>query len=120
MSTSWSSIHAIAVSRGKRWLAAGDDSGRIAVWTVGSLVEMLNVVLPVGDVRDLAFAPDELSLAVAGGNGRLMILDVTTGASSHTFVGDFPIKCCAYTSDGTIVVAGDTAGRVHRLRIAGS
>ncbi|MEH1978728.1 MAG: hypothetical protein V7L27_05560 [Nostoc sp.] len=36
-----------------------------------------------------------------------------------TFTGEYPISCCAVAPDGVTIVAGDTSGRVHFLRLQG-
>ncbi len=49
----------------------------------------------------------------------LKVWDFKTGKLIATFNGDSELKCCAVASDGVTIVAGESSGRVHFLRVEG-
>ena len=58
--------------------------------------------------------------AVSGSDDKtLKVWDLTTGGVVATFAADYPLQCCASSTRAETLVAGDTSGRVHLLRLEG-
>ncbi|MEG3978275.1 hypothetical protein QT970_27210, partial [Microcoleus sp. herbarium8] len=70
-------------------------------------------------VYAVAIAPDGLTAISASDDKTLKIWDLLTGKEVASFSGDSPFKGCAVLPDGVTVVAGDSSGRVHFLRLEG-
>jgi WD40 repeat protein len=49
----------------------------------------------------------------------LKVWDLATGEVVATFAADYPLLCCASSHRAEALVAGDTSGRVHILRLEG-
>jgi WD40 repeat protein len=49
----------------------------------------------------------------------LKLWDLATGRVVATFAADYPVLCCACSPRAETLVAGDTSGRVHLLRLEG-
>jgi hypothetical protein len=64
-----------------------------------------------------AFGPDgRLALSVAG-DRSIRLWDVLTGAEIAHWQADAPLFCCAFHPDGRGVIAGDSMGNLHWLRL---
>jgi WD40 repeat protein len=70
-----------------------------------------------GLVFDVAVTADGRRAATASADATVRIWDLTTGSNVATFTGDSYMSCCALTFDDRGVVAGDTLGRIHVLRL---
>ncbi|OLF09673.1 hypothetical protein BLA60_17925 [Actinophytocola xinjiangensis] len=105
---------ALAFSPNGDYLAAGDASGRVALWD-GQLTQHLGVLTAPDTttyqyVSALAFSPDGQTLAVAADEGTLQLWDTTTHlriGSSLPTPGD-TVRALAFSPDGrTLHAAGD-------------
>ena len=70
-------------------------------------------------VRAVAIAPDGKTAVSASDDNTLKQWDLETGKEISTFIGDSPIICCAVSPDGLTIIAGESSGRVHFLRLEG-
>ncbi|UUO13555.1 MULTISPECIES: WD40 repeat domain-containing protein [Aphanizomenonaceae] len=55
----------------------------------------------------------------ASDDDTLKVWDLHTGKELSTFTGESSIFCCAVNPDGLTVVAEESSGRVHFLRLEG-
>ncbi len=70
----------------------------------------------------VAIAPDGKKAVSSLGDGTLKLLALEIGKEISiisTFISDSPIGCCAFSPDGLTIVAGESSGRVHFLRLEG-
>ncbi|MBZ3901465.1 WD40 repeat domain-containing protein [Streptomyces griseiscabiei] len=109
-------IGALAFAQDGSLLAAGDSTGRVALWDgdVRRRAGILHNVFPAPldyvreGVRALALSPDRRTLAVAGDGGELQLWDTSTRqplGGLLTTPGD-PIDTLAFSPDSTTLYAG--------------
>lgn len=65
----------------------------------------------------MAITPDGRQVVSASADQTLKVWDLNTAAMLTTFSADARLLCCAVTPDGAAIVAGDTLGNVHFLRV---
>ncbi|MEH1921859.1 hypothetical protein [Nostoc sp.] len=70
-------------------------------------------------VLGVAVTPNGQQVISASSDKTLKVWNLATGEVIATFTGEYPISCCAVAPDGMTIVAGDTSGRVHFLRLQG-
>ena len=56
---------------------------------------------------------------ISGSGKTLKVWNLETGKLIASFTGESSITCCALAPDGKMIVAGETSGRVHFLRLEG-
>ncbi|MBD2562317.1 MULTISPECIES: WD40 repeat domain-containing protein [Nostoc] len=66
-----------------------------------------------------AIAPDGKIAVFGSTDNTLKVWDLQTGKEISTFIGESSIYCCAVSPDGLTIVAGESSGRVHFLRLEG-
>ena len=67
----------------------------------------------------LAIAPNGKTAISASEDRTLKIWDLLSGKEVASFSGEDAFYGCAFAPDGVTVVAGDSSGRVHFLRLEG-
>ena len=114
-------VPALAFAPDGHTLAAGDNTGTIALWDVRSPTNPRQLEAPLtshtGPVNSVAFSPDGHSLATGSADGWVVLWDVRNPAgprqlgqpfSSHTgFVGEV-----AFAPDGHVLAEGGNGGAV--------
>ena len=70
-------------------------------------------------IGHVAILPDGRRLVSCGDN-TIRIWEIATGSCEATFTADSTLWACAYTPDGSVIVAGDLAGQMHFLEFVGS
>ena len=73
----------------------------------------------MSSVRAVAIAPDGRRAVSAAGDRTIKLWELTAAHIVSTFTPDGSPSCCCVAGDGITVVAGDSLGRVHFLRIEG-
>ncbi len=91
-----------------RRVAAGNGSGIVRVWDFASQHLLATMKGHFGEIHDLAFFPDNRTLAV-GGTGPIRLWDIETGQECLTLpVPDYKIEQLAISADGqTLFSRGD-------------
>jgi WD40 repeat protein len=64
-------------------------------------------------------SPDGTRAVSGSCDKTLKVWDLITGGVVATFAADYPLRCCASSPRAKTLVAGDTSGRVHFLRLEG-
>jgi len=70
-----------------------------------------------GWVNAVAVTPDGRRAVSASYDQTLKVWDLERGEVVATFTGESSILCCAVGPDGVTIVAGESSGRVHLLRL---
>lgn len=68
-------------------------------------------------VNAVAITPDGKRVISASYDNTLKLWNLETGEEIATFTGEAPFLCCAVAPDGVTIVAGESSGRVHFLRL---
>jgi WD40 repeat protein len=102
---------------GKRALFALHDKATLALWDVekGLLLKALGLG-EYYNVKSLT-VPLDGDHVLSVSFEILMLWDLSTDQIIATLHGDSVFTCCSVAPDGKTIVAGDSAGRVHFLRI---
>jgi WD40 repeat protein len=105
-------LTAIAAAPDGTWLAIGTDEGTIQIWNVANGTQRAEFAGGVGTVLGIAAAPDGTRLAACGEVG-VQIWDTATETPVALIRTDAPLRACAWTADGSGVVAVGDAGLYH-------
>jgi|GEM_PF-2038949 len=110
-------IHAVAVtSDGKTAISASDDKS-IIVWDLqtGNRINVLREHAKA--VRGVAISQDGQRIVSASEDATVKVWNLKSGELTASFTVDSALNCCAISPDGLTIVAGDSSGRIHFLRL---
>lgn len=68
-------------------------------------------------VNAVAITPDGKRVISGSYDNTLKLWNLETGEEIATFTGEAPFYCCAVAPDEVTIVAGESSGRVHFLRL---
>jgi WD40 repeat protein len=109
----------VAISRdGRKALSASKD-GTVKLWDLDRGIELLKLDAHSGWVVAVAFGREDEWAASVSVDGDVRIWDLRDAASLEKerllayYPTEAPLFSCAVTPDGDMIVAGDTAGRLH-------
>lgn len=68
-------------------------------------------------VTSVALSADGCRGLSGSNDNTLKLWDLESGESTTVFSADAPVGCCAFSHDLDLIVAGDTLGRLHILRL---
>lgn len=110
----------MAFSRDGRYLATGDQEGRLLLWNMdqGKLARVLEHG-PDQGICALAFSPEADYLAIGTDGGSLWLWSVSSAGSPPEILleGSEALLTLAFSPDGRCLVSGDALGRVHYWEI---
>jgi len=111
-------VRSLAVSPDGAYVAAGDETGVVRLWTIGgTLAEELGKHTDV--VRDLVFTPDGTRLVSAGGDPVVLVHPIPSGAPIELRGNAEGVKDLDVSADGTWVATAGIDGTVHVWPIGG-
>lgn len=99
-----------ALPDGKRVLSASWD-GTLKLWDLATGACLNTFHASSGSISTIAVLPDGRRALAGGRDWTLSLYDLNSGIRLAQFPLEATILCCAVA--GTVVVAGDTAGRLH-------
>ena len=106
-------VRAVAISRDGKLLALG-AGGEVALWDLTTKRTL--TVLPIAAGRGLAFSPSGSPLALASRGGRggpgVDLWDVNAGKLTATLTHPSPVRCLAFSPDGTLLATFDDKGTI--------
>jgi WD40 repeat protein len=114
-----SRVNAVAISADGKLALSGSADRTLKLWELDTGREVYALSGHSSRVNAVAISADG-KLALSGSvDNTLKLWELDTGRVLATFTGESPFICCAFAPDGVTVVAGDTSGRVHFLRLEG-
>jgi WD40 repeat protein len=101
---------------GKTAISASRDK-TLKIWDTETGTEVRTLTGHTDSVHAVDLAPDGNTAISASRDNTLKIWDLLSGKEIASFSGEGSFKGCAISPDGVSVVAGDSLGRVHFLRL---
>ncbi|MBY6019354.1 SUMF1/EgtB/PvdO family nonheme iron enzyme [Halomonas denitrificans] len=94
-------LSALTANHNGRRLALGDIGGGLSLWNLATRTKVSEQKLLRGRINDMAYSSNDRFLAVAGGNGELVLLDTEAG-EPHTLShpSAHGITALAFSPDG--------------------
>ena len=95
-----------AISDDGKWLAAGDQKGRVRIWSLTDGREVVMLPAERGRVTQLAFAPNSSLLATTSYSGDVDLWQLPDGKSKKSLkISKQPIARLAFLTDNLLAVA---------------
>jgi len=113
------SVNAVAISPDGKFAVSASDDSTLKVWDLASGQELKTLTGHTNSVYAVAISPDGNFAVSASEDNTLKVWDLDSGKEIATFAGDSFLNCCAIAPDGVTIVAGESSGRVHFLRLEG-
>jgi WD40 repeat protein len=111
------SVETVAVAPNGQFIVSGSADKTIKIWSLETRENLFTLVGHRDTVNSVVVTPDSQRLISTSLDNSLKVWDLQTQQVIATFVGDSRINCCAVASDGVTIVAGESSGRVHFLRL---
>ncbi|MBI2806978.1 MAG: serine/threonine protein kinase [Planctomycetes bacterium] len=105
-------IHSVAVSKDGKVAAAGMD-GLVRIWNRARTSEAISFRADPQAVYDVTFAPDGLTLATAGHNGRVSLWNSSGGLETFSLSALGSVKAVAFNPKGSFLAAASPRGEVR-------
>jgi WD40 repeat protein len=101
---------------GKRAISASDDKS-LRLWDLESGAQLRTFEGHTGSVNSVAISPNGLRAISASDDKSLRLWDLTSGSCLLLLNSEAPFYSVAITSNGKLILAGDSAGAVHFIAI---
>ncbi|WP_228369600.1 NB-ARC domain-containing protein [Methanothrix harundinacea] len=111
------SVSAVAVTPDGRKAISACDDRTLKVWDLERGEELRTLKGHSDWVNAVVVTPDGQKTVSASDDQTLKVWDLGKGEVIATFTADGPILCCAIAPDGATIVAGESSGRIHLLRL---
>jgi WD40 repeat protein len=112
-------VYSCAFSPDGRLALSTSGDGTLRMWDVASGQSVCVLEGHIARVSGCAFSPDGRLGLSASHDNTLRLWDVATGSEIACWHADAPLYCCTFHPDGRRVIAGDSLGNLHWLRIEG-
>ncbi len=109
----------MTVTPDDKYVISGSSDKTLKLWELATGQELRTLTGHSSSVNAVTVTPDGKYVISGSDDNTLKLWDLATGECIATFTADYPIKCCAVAPDGRTIVAGDSSGKVHFLRLEG-
>jgi WD40 repeat protein len=112
-------IESIAVTPDDRHvIAAAGKEVKIWDWQRGVILKTLTCNnSDYSEVKAVAVSPDGKCLVSTSSDGTIAVWDLSSGQVMTRFKAESGMRCCAFSSDGRTIVAGDFSGQMHFFKL---
>ena len=103
-------IRAVAISADGQWIAAGDEKGRVRIWTLADQQEVVAIDAHQGHISQLAFSPDSKLLATTSYSGDVDLWQLPDGKKLKRLkMSQQEIPALVFVSNTQLASAADEA-----------
>ena len=105
-----------ALADGKR-IISGSADGTLKLWDLETESVLRTFTGHTGFVTGVAVTSDGLRAVSTSEDQTLKLWDLAEGTVIASFTGDSQLRACAVTPDNRTIIAGESSGRMHFLRV---
>jgi WD40 repeat protein len=109
-------VDSLAVTADSAHAVAGSHNGPLQVWDLRTAQRVYVLKRHSKNTYGAVLTEDRQHTMSCSGD-EVIVWDILTGEQLCYFRGDVEFSCCACTVDGSILLAGDSAGGVHAFRL---
>jgi WD40 repeat protein len=111
-------ITALALTQdGQYAVSASFWDGQIKIWQLNSYTEIDTLSSYNDFLTSVAITRDGRYLISTSKDTTLKVWNLSTRKEMARFTADNDLRCCAVSPNGQTIVAGETSGRLHFLRL---
>jgi WD40 repeat protein len=111
------SVNTLAVTNDEKWVISGSWDDTVKIWNLETGKEQLTLIGHTRWVRAVAVTTDGKRIISTSLDHTLKVWNLQTGEVIATFTGEGYILSCAVAPDDLTIVAGDSSGMVHFLKL---
>ena len=98
-------------------MISGSYDTTIKVWDLETGKEEFTFTNHNNSINYLKVTPDSERFISVADDNILKLWNLSSGEEIASFAGESALKCCAITSDGATIIAGEESGKVHFLQL---
>ena len=103
-------IRAVAISADGQWIAAGDEQGKVLIWTLADQQEVVVIDAHQGHISELAFSPDSKRFATTSYSGEVNLWQLPDGKKLKSLkMSQQEIRALEFVSNTQLASAADEA-----------
>jgi WD40 repeat protein len=106
-------VNGVAATADGRFAVSASNDSTLKVWDLATGQAVRTLQGHSRWVNGVAVTADGRFAVSVSHDNTLKVWDLATGQAVSTLEAHAPLLCCAFTSNGTMIIAGDTAGGVH-------
>ena len=110
-------VNAVAVTPDGRHVVSGSADTTLRVWDLATGETKTTLKGHTDSVKAVAVTPDGRHVISGSSDDTLRVWDLKDGKEILTFTVDGKVTACIAAQDNRTIVAGDSLGRVHFLRL---
>ncbi|GAB1538581.1 hypothetical protein NUACC21_12430 [Scytonema sp. NUACC21] len=110
-------VNAVALSSDGQYVVSGSFDNTIKIWELATAKEIHTLTGHNHSVYAVALSSDGQYVVSGSDDNTIKIWELATAKERVTFIGEGSISCCAIAPDNTTIIAGDSLGKVHFLRL---